>query len=514
MMNSIKKPFIYLLSILFIWSFVLFGSLIWNTYNSKKFIDTMIKKDALANFNKDKAIRYWASKHGGVYVQRDKRTPSNENLAHIKDRDIVTESGKELTLMNPAYMLRQMMDEFPTDYGVKGRIVSDKPLWEPNMADEWEMKALKEFKNGGTEKSEFSAKDGELYFRYMKPMVTAKHCLKCHAHQGYKEGDIRGGVGVMVNVAGYMDNLNESQRYLIFSHLIIYTLGVILILIAYKNLNRYIEKLEKANNEIEKVNAELNIRVQKRTQELEDANKQLQELDQLKSMFVASMSHELRTPLNSIIGFTGVMLQGMTGELNEKQKDQLTRVKKAGEHLLSLISDVIDISKIEAGRVEATVEKFNLSELLHDAKDEVEIIAKPKKLEIVVDMPYDIELNTDKRRLYQCLLNYLSNSIKFTERSGEIKVQLKDEEDKITLFVIDNGIGISKEDQSKLFEAFERLETHLRVKPGGTGLGLYLTRKITEDLLRGSVSVQSTLGEGSIFSLTIPKDLEKRENYV
>ena len=259
---------------------------------------------------------------------------------------------------------------------------------------------------------------------------------------------------------------------------------------------------------MEQSRSELEVKVKERTRELEDANEQLKELDKLKSMFVASMSHELRTPLNSIIGFTGVLLQGMSGELNEKQKDQLTRVKKAGQHLLSLVSDVIDISKIEAGRAEAVTEEFLLREIIDDATNEIEVMAKPKGLSIVTQMGDDIAMKSDKRRLYQCILNYLSNAVKFTEKSGNIILRVEELEKDISISVTDNGIGISKEEQSKLFEAFERLETHLRVKPGGTGLGLYLTRKITEDLLKGKVWMKSEEGKGSTFGLTVPKIIE------
>lgn len=353
-------------------------------------------------------------------------------------------------------------------------------------------------------------KNGEKYLRLMRPLMAEKSCLKCHDFQGYKEGDVRGGVGVMVKATPYQQEFQKNRFSLIVSHSIIYIVGFLLIIFAGINLDRYINRLEEEQLKVQEANDILDVKVKERTCDLELANIQLRELDKLKSMFVASMSHELRTPLNSIIGFTGVLLQGMTGELNDKQKEQLRRVKKAGEHLLSLISDVIDISKIEAGRVEAVLDSFLLSEIIADAKDEIEVVAKPKNLDIIVEMRQDIKLHTDKRRLYQCLLNYLSNAVKFTEKSGNIIIRVEELKEKVAISVIDNGIGISKEDQSKLFEAFERLDTHLRVKVGGTGLGLYLTRKITEDLLEGTVWVESEEGMSSTFGLSIPKVIEEK----
>lgn len=262
---------------------------------------------------------------------------------------------------------------------------------------------------------------------------------------------------------------------------------------------------------LKEVHNELEDKVKLRTMELTVANKKLKELDKLKSMFIASMSHELRTPLNSIIGFTSVILQGLSGEISDIQKDQLSRVKRAGEHLLSLITDVIDISKVEAGRIEAEPELFMLNELLNEIKEEMDLLAAQKQLNIIINSSVDIELFTDRRRLYQCILNYVSNAVKFTERAGTIEIKASEDDDKLEISVIDNGIGIKEDDISKLFEAFERLESHLRVKAGGTGLGLYLTKKITTELLRGSVFVKSEEGKGSLFGLIIPKKLDSEE---
>jgi len=271
--------------------------------------------------------------------------------------------------------------------------------------------------------------------------------------------------------------------------------------------------LEKINQEqqlqLEKYSKNLEKMVEERTLELTASNQKLKELDILKSMFIASMSHELRTPLNSIIGFTGVLLQGLSGELNEKQHEQLTRVKKSGEHLLTLISDVIDISKIEAGRVEAKPDSFSLNELLLELKKEMDIIATPKQLQIVINSPESIQLYTDRRRLFQCLLNYVSNAVKFTDRAGTIEIKAEDVGNEIDISVTDNGIGIKEKNLPRLFEAFERLDSHLKVLAGGTGLGLYLTKRITQNLLLGEVYVKSVLGEGSTFGLRIPKELSQ-----
>ncbi|MEJ1402795.1 MAG: hybrid sensor histidine kinase/response regulator [Candidatus Sedimenticola sp. (ex Thyasira tokunagai)] len=238
--------------------------------------------------------------------------------------------------------------------------------------------------------------------------------------------------------------------------------------------------------------------------ELRKANERLKELDKLKSMFIASMSHELRTPLNSIIGFTGMMLQGVSGELNEEQEDNLNRVYRSGQHLLGLISDVIDISKIEAGRIEVFPQHFDLKELIGEALELIQPQADKKHLVLDLTASSWPEMFTDRKRLLQCLLNYLSNAVKFTEQ-GTVRVIIQELNGDVEIAVSDTGIGIAEDGIPKLFEAFERLESHLRIKVGGSGLGLYLTKKIAHDLLQGDVQVVSEVKKGSTFSIRIPK---------
>ena len=236
---------------------------------------------------------------------------------------------------------------------------------------------------------------------------------------------------------------------------------------------------------------------------VEQANEQLKAMDKLKSMFIASMSHELRTPLNSIIGFSGLLLQGVSGELQEKQQDSVRRINRAGNHLLGLISDIIDISKIEAGRIDSFPEQFSLREVVEDAVETIRPQANAKSIHIEINAIKWPEVLTDRKRLMQCLLNYLSNAVKYSEQ-GKITLTVLVEEQFVEISVADTGIGISEQDMPRLFDAFERLDSRLRVKAGGTGLGLYLTKKITEELLHGSVSVESHVNEGSTFKLKLP----------
>jgi len=234
---------------------------------------------------------------------------------------------------------------------------------------------------------------------------------------------------------------------------------------------------------------------------LQESEEKFRELDQLKSMFIASMSHELRTPLNSIIGFTGIMLQEMSGEINEEQRKQLGLVKNSANHLLALINDIIDISKIEAGKVEITIEEFDLSVLAQEIKDSFAVAVDKKGFELSLETPPTLIIKSDERRTKQILVNFISNAVKFTDR-GEIEIKIVKKDETVQMSVRDTGIGIRKEDIDKLFKTFSRITTKGRIKEG-TGLGLYLSKKIA-NLLGGDIKAESEFGKGSVFTLTLP----------
>jgi PAS domain S-box-containing protein len=203
-------------------------------------------REARANFNKDQAIRHWATSHNGVYVFVDERTPPSPYLSHIPERDIKTPSGKLLTLMNPAYMIRQLMEDYADQYGIKGHITSLKPLRPENFPDKWEKKALESFETGVDEVFEFTEIDGEPYLRLIRPMIALEGCLKCHGFQGYKVGDVRGGVGVSLSMSSLLNLQHKSIRILYISHGLILFLGLAGVTLATKNIKQSMTKHQRA----------------------------------------------------------------------------------------------------------------------------------------------------------------------------------------------------------------------------------------------------------------------------
>lgn len=240
-----------------------------------------------------------------------------------------------------------------------------------------------------------------------------------------------------------------------------------------------------------------------KTAELEEANGRLQEADRLKTVFLANMSHELRTPLNSIIGFTGIILQGLTGPISDEQREQLGAVKRNGEHLLTLINELLDLSKIEAGKVELKPTEFSLAEVIGELVASFAPMVEEKGVKLLAAIPEGVVALNDRDRLRQVLTNLVSNAVKFTEE-GEVRIAAQVEEGGwLALTVADTGIGIRREDMEMLFVAFHQLDMSRRKRYQGTGLGLHLSRKLA-NLMGGEITAKSEFGQGSEFMVRIP----------
>ncbi len=238
--------------------------------------------------------------------------------------------------------------------------------------------------------------------------------------------------------------------------------------------------------------------------EIQDKSRQLETANKHKSEFLANMSHELRTPLNAIIGFSEVLLERLFGEVNEKQDDYLKDIHSSGKHLLPLINDILDLSKVEAGRMELDVATFDLPAAITNAMTLIR--ERAQKHDIALGLEADPQLGeivADERKFKQILLNLLSNAVKFTPDGGRIDVRARRDGDDVVVAVHDTGIGIAPEDQEAVFEEFRQVGRNYTNKQEGTGLGLALTRKFVE-LHGGRIWLESEPGKGSTFTFTIP----------
>ena len=236
-----------------------------------------------------------------------------------------------------------------------------------------------------------------------------------------------------------------------------------------------------------------------------EKNAELERANKAKDSFLASMSHELRTPLNGIIGFAEFLADGKPGAVNSKQKEYLEDILNSGRHLLHLINDILDIVKIQAGKLELNPETFLLVDVIEEVRAGVLPLAQNKNIQVRVAIAPELRAVTlDEQRFRQILYNLLSNALKFTNDAGNVEIRAaSDGANSFKLSVQDSGIGIKPEDMVRLFKEFEQLETGTSRRYDGTGLGLALTRRIVE-LQGGAIDVQSEAGKGSIFSVTLP----------
>jgi len=331
-------------------------------------------------------------------------------------------------------------------------------------------------------------------------------------HRGWKRILIGFGLLFLGGLIDVSDEFPNLARYVVLEPTIVrqllekiigYTLGSIFLFLGFMEWIPYITKSFKMEKELKDANENLEARIIERTKELTDSNTKLKEAERVQTMFIANMSHELRTPLNAIIGFSGLMLMGIGGKYTKEQKKQLGFIKESGNHLKELIDDILDIAKIEAGKIEIQHDEIQLCELLSEIIEKYKSVAEQKEIKIIGDISWDGMIVSDYKRLKLVIDNLVDNAVKFTEKGG-VKVELQLPKDGyFKIRVIDTGAGIKKENFEKIFNFFQQLDMTSTKREQGTGLGLYLSKKVM-NILGGDILVESEYNLGSKFSILLP----------
>jgi signal transduction histidine kinase len=421
-----------------------------------------------------------------------------------------------------------------------------------NQPDEFERAALIAFSEDGERTNVTGrglAPDGTPVFRYVTALRAEENCLSCHgeprgeldktghAKEGYKLGDLAGAISVSVPMADVLRSARQETYRMAGAIVLVAALSLALIWFIVnrqvkqplRQLASVAESVDRGHiaipardleplyasretavvadafkamaNRLEDLYAGLEQKVNERTSQLQAANSELERASRHQSEFLTMVSHEFRTPLTSIITFTELLLDSAAGQVNQEQHEYLTDVFESSQRLLHMINDLLDLSRLEAGKVKLFREALDLKDLARDAERTVRPLAERKELTLRLDLPSGLPLvEADGLRVTQVLLNLFSNAIKFTPSGGTITVSARVREPWLEVAVSDTGIGIARNDLKRIFEKFSQSG---RERPEGTGLGLPLARSLVE-LHGGQMWVESEIGQGSTFRFTLP----------
>jgi len=469
---------LFLLMVLF-WTILMAVFIRWSYQESYSAVREMANGWARSSHTKDVVFRQWASLHGGVYVPSTAETPPNPYLAHLPERDIVTPLGKKLTLMNPAYMTRQVHELGQKRDGLQGHITSLRPIRPENAPDEWEKKALLAFERGEKEVSALDLIGNETYLRLMRPLTTEATCLKCHAQQGYKVGDVRGGISSSVPWGPSRERLRAQLQGSVLRAGAIWALGVLGLCFVWRRLQRDLSDRQRH----ERQQAELAEQLRVSNQELKD--------------FAYVVSHDLKAPLRAIRNLADWLCADYQDKLDDPGKENLRLLGSRVDRMHNLIDGVLQYSRI--GRTEQATVAVDLCRLLPEIIDG---LGAPEHIAIRVesDLP---TIQADTTRITQIFQNLLSNAIKYMDKpQGRITVDCVPDGGFWKFSVADNGPGIERKDYERIFKLFQTLTC--RDDSESTGVGLTVAKKIVE-VYGGRIWVESEVGKGSTFFFMFPK---------
>lgn len=475
-----------------LWTVLIGASAVYNIDHAKKSSLEQAYAEAQAILNKDITFRRWGTGHGGVYVPVGENQQPIPFMSHVPGRDVVTTDGEALTLVNPASMLRQMMDSYARDFGVRGRITGLKYLNPGNAPDPWETEQITNFTkdmNSPREVWKLAEIDGQPFLRYLRAMHMEDGCQKCHGHLGYEIGEVRGATGINLPMKTYLQRYNTIRLDLLVTHFLIWLIVLSSIIWIGRKAARQAEILEQT--------------VKERTSELEASRDAAEYGLRSREQFIANMSHEIRTPMNAIMGYSEVVSHDP--RLTDSSKKRVGIIYSSATSLLGMLNDILDFSKIDSGKLSLESTPFHLRNAVADLFSTSLYRLQEKGLEFSVQFADDLPMvvNGDPTRLRQVLSNLLDNAIKFTDKGSiSLDVSMSDDHESISFSLKDTGIGMNQDQLSRIFEPFIQADQSTTRRFGGTGLGTGISKELVE-LMGGELWVESIEGEGSTFHFTV-----------
>jgi len=483
-----KSSFIknlYGLPMLLLWSALIGLSLFLNI----SFLHKEALRDAAvdARTHMDLNLQYRAliARMGGVYASVE-RVAANPYLK-VPDRDITTNDGKKLTLLNPAYMTRMIFEKVreSSAFPVVNKITSLKVLNPANLPDEWEREALHLFEKGRQERSGVTNINGLPYLRLMRPFFTERSCLKCHGHQGYKIGDIRGGISIAIPLTLYHKTEEQVGKTTAVTHLLIWLIGSAGIVLFSRLRKTAEEELIRHRDQLEEL-------VKARTKDLTAANKELE-------AFSYSVSHDLKAPLRAVDGFSSLLLLDHMSKLDAEGIRLLNIIRSNVQKMGQLIEGLLYLSHI--GRQEMDLSVIDMKKLAQDVLKELKPDLSGRKVHFEVGpLP---KAFGNRALVRQVLANLLSNAVKFTVHRDEARVQVggNTEGTETVYYVRDNGAGFDMNYKDKLFGVFQRLHSNDEFE--GIGVGLSIVHRIIQRH-KGRAWAEGKVNDGATFYFTLP----------
>ncbi|MEE8403464.1 MAG: ATP-binding protein [Candidatus Hydrothermarchaeaceae archaeon] len=473
----------YIWTLAVIWTVIVAASLVWNVTHMNQNTLEEARIQARVAYDKDVIYRYWNAEHGGVYVPVTEETQPSPYMSHLSERDITTPSGRTLTLVNHAYMARQVHELEAERYGARGHLTSLNPIRPKNAPDPWETEALQAFERGETEVSSVEKIEGEEYMRLMRPLITEKVCLNCHSVQGYQEGDIRGGISVSIHMAPMWAAARMHTRMMALGHGLLWLVGLGGLFLGRRRLRR---------SEGERRQAE---------EELKKAYGDLKTLDDLKSNIITNVRHELRTPITIANDSLELLKEETTGV----ERNRLIAV--ARDALLKqdmIVDNLVNAAVMEKRKFELKLEPLDMAQMIPSVIDEFKPVATRKKITVESKIGEGLpRVSADYHEMEYVLRNIFDNALKFTGKGGKITVDAREETGMVEICVADTGIGIAKEHHEKIFEHFYQIDSGAMRRYSGTGMGLPVAKGVVE-AHGGKIWVESEPGKGSKFCFTLP----------
>jgi signal transduction histidine kinase/CheY-like chemotaxis protein len=512
----------------------LFGTIAWTGAIALSFYLTrdrehqntreLATRTARINLDKDLALRLWATAHGGVYVPVTEETPPSQYLAHIPERDIQTPSGIKLTLMNPAYIMRQVLTDYGRMFGIHGHLTSLHVLRPENRPDEWESKALQAFKNGVEEVFEMTDNNSETSLRLMRPLFVEKQCLKCHGHQHYKVGDVRGGVSMSVPLAPFVNLRNTDIEHSGLQHLGTYLVGLLAILAILLIARRGI-RIRIANEQaILDLNLELELEVEHRTRQLLESEAEKRDL-QMKTMqaekleslgrLAGGISHDFNNMLTSIVGYTEMAASSL--EPGAGPHSDLKEVLKTAREGSLLTGRLLEMASRQI------TQPVHL-ELCQALPEPVEFLHRMlgRNIKIITDIEEATwTIRFDPKQLERIMFHLAFNARDAMPDGGEFRITGRNETitdlkcllcsehlsgDFVCIEVSDTGEGIPQSIMDQIFEPFYSTKTD----SASSGLGLSTVRGFVNQH-NGHIFVESESGKGTTLTIRLPR-IQKDDN--